>query len=579
MIQDISIAIAGRAGDGVLFTGNILAKMLKRHGWDIVTTRDFPSNIRGESTNYTIRAALKKIYGRADQVDILLAFDCDAIVMNMPKLAKRGIVFCDGEGLEKVQASQPRGRTFHEFPLKKLAREKFGKEIFKNMLALGALSYVLDLDLRVIEEIISDTFLERKGREIVQKNVQALALGFEKAKEMITERECHPLAKREDRDRLILSGDEAIALGALAGGCRFFAAYPICPASEIWQWLGYYIHEFDGLVVQTEDELAALNMALGASYAGARAMTSTSGPGASLMMEAFSLSGMAEIPVVVAHVQRLGPSTGIPTKSEQGDLTQWIYGSHGDFPRIILSPGTIEECFEFTVEAFNLAEKYQCPVIVLTEQDLGQNLRTARTFDLTRLKIDRGKLLSQDALLGIQGFKRYQDTRDGVSPRSIPSSKNGLHMVEGNEHDEKGYRDENPGTRVRMMEKRMRKLRTASRDSLPPKLRGDKKAPCGLIGCGSTLGPILEAQRQLEADGITTKFLQLRTLWPFPIKPVKAFINSCRNVFVVENNYSGQLSSLIKSQVSPCLNLQGVRKYATLPFQPQEIASQIKKGL
>ena len=579
MIKDISIVIAGRAGDGVLFTGNLLAKMLKRHGWDIVTTRDFPSNIRGESTNYTVRASLEKIYGRADQVDILLAFDCDAILMNMPKLARRGIVFCDGEGLEKVQAAQPRGRTFHKFPLRRLARQTFGKDIYKNMLALGALSYILDLDLRVTEAIITDAFLERKGREIVQKNVQALALGFEKAREMITERECHPLAKRQDRDRLVLSGDEAIALGALAGGCRFFAAYPICPASEIGQWLVKYIHEFDGLVVQTEDELAALNMALGASYAGARAMTSTSGPGASLMMEAFSLSGIAEIPVVVAHVQRLGPSTGIPTKSEQGDLTQWIYGSHGDFPRIILSPGTIEECFEFTAEAFNLAEKYQCAVILLTEQDMGQNLRTARKFDLARIRIDRGKLLSQEALLGIQNFKRYEDTRDGISPRAIPSLKNGIHMVEGNEHDEKGYRDENPGTRVRMMEKRMRKLKAASKDSLPPKLRGDKNALCGIIGCGSTLGPILEAGKRLAADGVKTKFLQLRTLWPFPAKEVSRFINSCRNVFVVENNYSGQLSSLVKSQVSPCLNLQGVRKYSTLPFQPQEIASQIKKGL
>jgi len=493
MINHTSVMIAGKAGDGVLFTGNVLAKILKRSGWEVVTYRDFPSNIRGEPTNYTIRASIERIYGRADKLDVLMAFDCEAIIRHEKKMAKGGVVLCDGEDVVELATYVTSKVTHHKFLLKKLARENFGKEIFKNMIALGALSYILDLDFSIIKQVISETFLEKKGEGIVQKNINAINIGFEEAKKIIEERNRHSLLKKKDEDRLLLSGDEAIALGALAAGCRFFAAYPICPATEIWQWLTIYLPQFNGVVIQTEDELAALNMALGASYAGVRAMTSTSGPGASLMMEAFSFAGMAEIPIVVAHVQRTGPSTGMPTKTEQGDLNQWLYGSHGEFPRIILSPGTVEECFEFTIHAFNLAEKYQCPVILLTEQDYGQNLRTVKKFDLSSVKIERGQLISQEELLKIKDFKRYEFTKDGISPRAIPSQKAGIHMVEGNEHDEKGYRNEDPENRVKMMEKRMGKLKSASKELLPPKVWGERDAEIGIIGFGSTFGPIEEA--------------------------------------------------------------------------------------
>jgi len=550
MIDDISVMIAGKAGDGVLFTGNVLAKILKRQGWEIVTYRDFPSNIRGEPTNYTIRASLKRILGRGDSINVLLAFDCEAILKHIKRMAERGILLCDGKDLVQLGPSQKKRLTFHRFPLKQLARKHFRSDLFKNMIALGALCHILDLDTSIVEQIIHEAFLKKKGKDIVQKNIKALKLGCEQAKKTVAEEERHCLKKRKDSDRILISGDEAIAFGVLASGSRFFAAYPICPASEIWQWLAKYLSPFNGVVVQTEDELAAINMALGASYAGARAMTATSGPGASLMMEGFGLSGMAEIPIVIVHVQRAGPSTGMPTKNEQSDLNQWIYGSHGDFPRIVLSPGTIEECFEFTIKAFNLAEKYQLPVILLTEQDYGQNFRTVKKFDLSKMTIERGKLLSQKKLLRVKEFKRYQFTADGISPRVLPSMKNGLHMVESNEHDEKGYRDEEPENRVKMIEKRMRKLTSAQKDLIPPKMYGEKETKLGIIGFGSTFGPIQEAIWQLKEKGIPAKYLRMRTLWPFPSREVERFVEGCRKIFVVENNYSGQLGSLVKSQVS-----------------------------
>ena len=578
MVKDISVMIAGKAGDGVLFTGNVLAKILKRQGWEIVTYRDFPSNIRGENTNYTIRASLKKIQGRADKIDVLMAFDCDAIFQHINSVAKGGVVLCEGQEAARIKPADRSEKTFHAFPMRTLAKEKFGNEIFKNMILLGGLCYILDLDMSIISRIITETFLKRKGEEIVRRNIEAIYLGCEKAKKGIEEREKHSLTKKKDVNRLLISGNETIGLGALIAGCRFFAAYPICPATEIWQWLIHYFPDNKGLVVQTEDELAAINMALGASYAGVRAMTSTSGPGASLMLEGFSLAGMTEIPLVVVHVQRVGPSTGLPTKSEQAELMQWIHGSHGDFPRIIISPGTLQECLEFTIKAFNLAEKYQCPVIVLTEQDYSQNYRTVAKFNLKKIEIDRGKLLTKKELLGIKDYKRFQFTKDGISPRAIPSMKSGIHMVESNEHDEWGYRDETPQNRTMMMKKRMKKLDSARKDLIRPRIWGNKTSGIGIIGCGSTLGPIREAMDQLKDWGIEAKFLQIRTLWPFLDKDVKEFILSCKKVFVVDNNYEGQLAQLIKSQLSIKTELIGILNYSGHTFRPRDISEPIRKA-
>jgi 2-oxoglutarate ferredoxin oxidoreductase subunit alpha len=572
MINDIQVLIAGHAGDGVFFTGNVLGKILKRQGWEVVTYRDFPSNIRGEATNYTIRASQNKIYNRGDYIDVLMAFDCDAILRHIHSVADNGVILCEGGVTESVRLSPKRGRTFHKFPMKDLAKKNFKSEIFKNTILLGGLCYILDLDMKIIEEVLSEVFLRKKGKEIVGKNIQALKLGCDEAEKIIKEGERHVLEKKADKDRLFISGDEAIALGALAAGCRFFAAYPICPATEIWQWLLKYMFEFNGLVVQTEDEIAAINMAMGAAYSGVRAMTSTSGPGASLMMEGFSLAGMAEIPLVVAHVQRVGPSTGLPTRSEQSDLNLWVFGAHGDFPRIVLSPGTIEECFYFMSHAFNLAEKYQCPVILLTEQNYGQNFFTVDKFDLSQVVIDRGMLLSQDELLKLEEYKRYALTKNGISPRVFPSMVNGIHLVEGNEHDEKGYRDEDEEIRIKMMNKRMTKLNIAAKDVIPPKLWGRDDADIGIIGFGSTVCPIREAMDQLEEKGITTKYLQIRTLWPFSTPEVEKFMKSSNTVFVVENNYSGQLSRLIQGQGVECSRVHKINKYSGHTFRPIEIA-------
>ncbi len=568
--SDLTVMIAGKAGDGVLFTGNVLAKLLKRHGWEVA-----PSNIRGEATSYLIRASLVPRSGLSDRVNILLAFDCEAILANLKRLDPNGIVFCDGDALVTLPPDEARGKRFHKFPLRAMAREKFGQEIFKNMIALGALSYLLDLDHQLLHQVISEMFLQKKGESVVQKNTLAAVHGYNKAKEMGKDLTLFALTPGKDIGRILISGDEAIAFAALASGCRFFAAYPICPASEIYQWLAHFMPRFGGVVVQTEDEISALNMALGAAYAGARAMTATSGPGASLMMEAFSLAGMAEIPVVIAHVQRLGPATGIPTKTQQGDILQWIFGSHGEFPRVVLAPGTVGECFDLTVAAFNLAEKYQCPVIILTELEMGQNYRTTPEFDLSGVKIDRGLLLREEDVARHKDFERYEFTSDGISPRGLPSYRNGIHLVESLEHDEKGYRNEEDEVRIRMMDKRMRKLAGAQKDLPSPCIFGSSNPEVGFLTLGSTLSPVLEAAERLEAQGISTGCFQVRTVWPFPVEEVKKFMAGCSQVFVVENNYSGELSTLLASQVCPHRETRQIVRYGTRNFTAGEILAQV----
>ncbi len=521
--EDLSVLIVGEAGDGLLFTGNVLARTLKRHGWETLTYRDFPSNIRGEESSYTVRASRRSVFGRPDRVDVILAFDCSRCRRFIRHIRPGGIVLCDGEDSAPCGERPPTKFSFYKFFMRRTAREAFGSELHKNMIVLGGLAYLFDLDRRVIEGVIGDMARGTKGRGSLEMNLKAVAIGYEKASALVPPDRRISLERLSDCGRILLTGDEAIGFGALAAGCRFFAAYPICPASEVWQWLVGRFPEFRGLVVQTEDEPAALNMALGAALAGARAMTSTSGPGGSLMMEALSLAGMAEIPVVIAHVQRVGPATGIPTKTEQSDITLWIFGSHGDFPRIVLAPGTLEECFEFTIRAFNLAEKYQCPVVLLTEEDMGQNLRTTRRFDLRSVAVDRGRLAQPEDLAGAVDFKRYALTSDGISPRSFPSQPGGRHMVEGNEHDETGRRDETEKNRVEMTDKRARKLRLApSEDFVPCRLWGRKEARLGLIAAGSVLGAAVEALDALRVLGAEAKLLQVRTLWPFPAGEVES---------------------------------------------------------
>jgi len=571
--------ISGLAGDGIFFTGNVLAKVFKRNGLEVFTFRDFPSNIRGEPTAYTIRASGEEIFGPSQEVDILVAFDCDSIFRHIDKLNDGGFVICDSTELKEVNSALEKGKKFFNIPIKRLAKENFGSEIYKNVITIGILLHILNLELNLIEEILNETFLAKKGKEVVEKNFKAVSLGKEVAKNVIDSKSQIILPGKKDENRLFITGDEAIAIGALSAGCRFFAGYPICPASEIMEWLAKHLPDYNGVVVQTEDEISAIHMALGASYAGARAMTATSGPGFSLMSEGLSLAGMTEIPIVIVYVQRVGPSTGMPTKSEQADLLHSIFAGHGDFPKIVISPATIEDCFYLTIKAFNLADKFQCPVIILTEELYGQNYQTVKEFDFSKIEIDRGKFVISNESINKIPFLRYKFTKDGISPRVIPSVPRGIHMVEGNEHGETGYRDETPLIREKMVKKRMKKLESVLPYLPKPIFHGSENAEIGIVGFGSTFGIIQETRKALEEKGIPIQTMHIITLWPLQFQILKDFINSKKQIFVVENNASGQLYFLLRKFEKQGIRMKSIRKFNSQPFFKSELLNILEREI
>ncbi|MEM0161032.1 MAG: 2-oxoacid:acceptor oxidoreductase subunit alpha, partial [Thermoplasmata archaeon] len=376
------------------------------------------------------------------------------------------------------------------------------------------------------------------------------------------------------KERMLIMGNEAIGIAAIIAGCRFIAAYPITPASDILEYMARFLPEQLGVAIQAEVEIAAVNMAIGASYAGARAMTVTSGPGLDLKTEAIGLAGMIETPLVIVEAQRAGPSTGMPTKTEQSDINHVTVGGHGEIPRIVIVPGTVEEAFYFTVSAFNFADKYQCPVIILTDELISWNKQTTKRFDLDKLSIDRGKLLlnidSSD-----REFKRYSFQEDGISPRSIPTVKNGIHLETGDEHDEYGHITEKVELRNKMMQKRMHKLDIAAREMYNSVTYGEESENI-VIGIGSTKGPILEAMEYLKDKQINLKYIRIRTLWPFPAEELRALLKNAKRIFVVENNYTAQLATLMKSQLGS-LNIISILKYDGRAFKPRDIYKKIEE--
>ena len=345
------------------------------------------------------------------------------------------------------------------------------------------------------------------------------------------------------------------------------------------EWLAPRLPKFGGVVKQAEDELAVINMGIGAAYAGARVMVATSGPGQSLMTEGVGHAGQAEIPIVIAQCQRVGPSTGEPTKNEQSDVNHVVYGSHGEFPRLVIAPGNPNECFDMSYLALNLAEKYQLPVFLLLDQALCQNSASIQPFDLSSVTVDRGKLLSQQEIPRLETYKRYQFTEDGISPRSIPSLEGGQSQVTGNEHNEFGLVSVDKTNRLRMMSKRMKKVELAKND-LPKGINtGPKDAKIGIIGFGSTFGPIIEAMEKLKENQIPVRFHQIRTIYPLLIDDLKEFADPLERIFVVENNYQGQLSNMVKSVLARNERVESVTKFDGTSFKPIEIANAITSSI
>lgn len=547
--MDIVIRVAGTAGEGVLSAGDILNLAMKRAGYYTMLFQSYGAEVRGEGPSMAqVRVSDSPVLSQGDEVDVLIALNQDAVELNIKEVKKEGLVIYDGKPLDTFGSQKSYTPSFPEgirgisVPLASISHQKLNSLIAKNMVALGAFSFISGLPFEIVSDIVNSRFGE--------KSLSALKAGLDYASENLKgEGFKVGVGQPCPYETLIVSGNQAVSMGAIAAGVKVFAGYPITPATDIMEFLARELPKAGGWVVQTEDEISAFCMALGASFAGAKAMTATSGPGLSLMVEGVGLASMAELPAVILNVQRGGPSTGMPTKTEQSDLNIAIFGSHGDSPRVVLAPSTVEECFYLTVEAFNISEICQLPVIILIDQFLGQRRETVLPFDPAAHKSVLRLIPASEEL---KGYNRYRITDSGVSPMAIPGMEGGEHAATGLEHKEDGSPSYEPENHRAMTKKRWRKLELTKRYAMEPKRYGALDAEIGIIGWGSTEGAVWEAVGKANDNGMKVAALYPKLLNPLQTYIIEAFVKPLRKVVVVENNYTGQFANILRSHGIIC---------------------------
>jgi len=578
MTEDLNWAIGGEAGDGIDSTGAIFAQALARAGRHVFTSKDFASRIRGGYTAYKVRTSVDPVQSVVDRLDILIALTERTVNENLDELHEGSVIIFDGERTMMQDFEAPEGMVGLDVPLKQLAEEA-GGAIMRNVVALGAACATADFPIEYLDEALDKRFGD-KGSKIVDNNREAARLGHDYVEDNYEVEELGYAVECTDEDYVLLNGDQAIGMGAIAAGCRFYAGYPITPATDVMEYLKGRIERYGGHVEQAEDELSAINLALGAARGGARAMTATSGPGIDLMTETFGLVATSETPLVICNVMRSGPSTGMPTKQEQGDLNAMLYGGHGEIPRFVVAPTTVSECFWKTVEAFNLAEKYQTPVYLVSDLSLAVTEQTfaPETFDMDAVEVDRGMLITDpDDLqpwLDDEGrFKPHADTDNGVSPRTIPGVTDGAHMTTGLEHDELGRRTEDTEIRKQQVEKRQRKVETAeATEDWSPREFGDPDADTLVISWGSNEGAMLEAMDLLDRP---IRFISVPYMFPRP--DLTEAVEAAESVIVVECNATGQFADLIEHDT--LTRVDRVNKYDGVRFKADELAAEIDNAL
>ena len=577
--NDMSVVIGGDAGQGVESSGAGFCLSLARAGLHVFAMQDYHSQIRGGHNFYQIRISERPRLSHSNPVHLLLALTPETAELHLDRLAEgAAVVFPEKFDIDPEPLSK-RGVHLHTLPLIRIA-EEHGSRVMTNTAALGAAAGITDFPIEFMESVIRENFAA-KGQQTVDANLTVAQVAYNLARERYGADFPYKLSPVEGAPRrMLINGNQALAMGALAGGCRFMSAYPMTPATSIFEWLSGLPHEYGVVTKHTEDEIAAADMAVGASFAGARAMTGTSGGGFCLMVETLGLAGMTEVPMVIALSQRGGPSNGLPTRTEQADLLFAVHASHGESPRIVTAPGNIEECFEAGWRAFNLAEKYQCAVVIMTDQFLGSSFRTLDmdALNFSSVSIDRGSTMTGDDLDRLtNGYKRYQFTDTGISPRALPGQHPAATFsATSDEHNEEGHFDEGIENRRRMMQKRMRKLEEAEKELHAPKRYGPPEAETTLVCWGSTFGACKEAADNINAAGGSANVLQFVDLWPLPEEETAAALGDCTRTVVVEQNYTSQLATLLRMTTG--IKVDGtLNKYDGRPFAPEEIAAELGK--
>lgn len=576
----LSVMIGGQAGYGIMTSGELIARSFSRGGLHVHTDVEYPSLIRGGHNTYQVVASKDEVWGLPQRVDVLIALDDRTMREHTTE------VHPDGQVIFDLYAQQIDVKKFIPdlkgevvpVPLADIVKERKGDAVMRNTVAIGACMALIDYDFSHLEDVIRSTF-GKKDEAIAQTNVDAAKAGYDfvmdQGKCAIRER-ISPVPGAPKR--MVLTGNDAIALGALKAGLRWYSAYPMTPASSILHFMAAQEKNMGIIVRQTEDEIAASCMAIGAAHAGVRSMAATSGGGFCLMCESLGLAAMSETPMVYVLAQRPGPSTGLATRHEQGDLQFALDASQGDFVRVVLAPGDANEAFYHTFKAFNLAEKYQIPVIIVSDRYLSETLRSTLPFDLEGMKIERGKLLTEEELAAKGDYLRYEDTEDGVSPRALPGMKGGMFVANGDDHYESGETNEDPEVRNKLMDKRFRKLGNLIDEIPGPKIYGPPDADTTIVTWGSCKGPCIEAMNLLNAKGRSVNLLHFIYVKPFPRRLALEQFKKTRLTIGVENNRTSQFDRLLREELKVGTNKK-IRKYDGRPYFAEPLAAQIEEAI
>ncbi len=555
--KDISIVLCGEAGQGINTVSEALLFLAHKNGFNVFSTTEFMSRIRGGTNSTEIRISSQIVRAPVDRIDIFIPLIKRAYEHLHKRLNQNTIIL----GEIKTPGN------IYEIPFSTIAKE-LGGPIYANIVAVGAIAGILNLKLDYLNDYLIKNF-QRKGDAVVKNNIEAAQKGYAKAKELkINLPKINFTVGAKGKEK-IMDGSEAIALGAIAGGCNFIAAYPMTPSSGVWTYLARHSKELDIITEQAEDEISAMNMGLGASYAGARAMVTTSGGGFDLMTEGLSLAAIQETPIVIHLAQRPGPATGLPTRTEQADLELALYAGHGEFPRIILAPGSYEQGFYLTQKAFNLADKYQIPVFVLTDQFFIDSSYNVASFDISGIKIEPAIIKTP------RDYRRYKLTEDGISPRGIPKFGQGFVNADCHHHNEDGHISEDLELRPLMVDKLFKKMRLIKNDIIPPELIGSFDYKTLVICWGSNYNIVKEALKGMDKKDVA----MLHFSQVYPIHPdTERYLKKAKRIIVVENNATGQFAKLIKLSTGISIH-ESILKYNGLPFSVEEIKSAIERLL
>ena len=565
--KSVSVVLCGQAGQGIQTVEHLLTRIFKLAGYNVFATKEYMSRVRGGMNSTSIRIGSGPVRAAVSTVDILVPLNKGALQHVERNISTRTIILAD-----KEMIGEDIGQTKYKFvdvPFTGTAAE-IGDKIYSNVVAVGTMAGLFGIELPMAGKYVKK-FFSAKSEEIVQKNLAALKKGFEFGTDLVKSSKINfeITADAGVEDQAILNGAEAVALGAIAGGCNFIASYPMSPSTGVLAFLAKNGKTFDIIAEQAEDEIAAINMGLGAWYAGARAMVTTSGGGFALMTEGISLAGIMESPMVIHLAQRPGPATGLPTRTEQADLELALYAGHGEFPRIIFAPGKIEDAFSLTQRAFNLADKYQVPVFILTDQYFIDSYYNTAVPDLSKLKIE--KQITQTK----KDYRRYAFTKSGVSPRGVPGFGTGLIATDSDEHDTEGHITEDLGLRIRMVDKRLKKGELLKKDNIPPELTGPKNYKNLVVCWGSTQNIAEEAVRKLGRKDVA--LLHFKQVYPLPDQTA-GYLQKAKKIIIAENNATSQFAKLIKLQTGIDIEKK-ILKYNGLSFFVEELAEKLEEAL